>query len=549
MDYPPEVSTFTVTGKLMYGVGNLEDGTNLPNLVPVPNALLEFRPDLSESVYRVAGASMVIFQETVFGTTNGVGDVCGDVDGTPNVVLPYGGDLSLTPNGWPWVMTVKVEGFEDREFRIMGTAGGVVDLGTLVPVPEFPDEEIPEWEAAVATTVAARDQAVATAAAFAATPIAIAGNGFIALGDSISTSYEMGAGGAGYGAAWPHMACALSGQRLAYRGNAGVAGNNSTQILARVSAVVALKPRVVTILAGTNDLTQSVTFATWSANIKAIVAALRAAGIRPVLCTIPPRGNTTYLTNQLKWNRWLRAYAMANGLDLLDFFSLLVNPTTGMFASGYDSGDALHPSQAAHIAMANYVIANLPTGPYSPILANLSVDPGNLLANPILSAGGASPTSWIKGGSTITADITEGNFTDADFAGQAWEMAFTTAASATTFRTFTSFTFTGWSVGDVLEFSMKEKVTVSSGMTPGPTSGLRWQLAFTGGTPASITPIGADVTVHAVAQHKYRYTVPPGTTAIQVAVIVGLIPVGASFKARVGEFGVYNLTTEQLLTP
>lgn len=166
MDYPPEVSTFTVTGKLMYGVGNLEDGTNLPNLIPVPNALLEFRPDLSEPVYRLTG--MTIFQEPVLGTTNGAGDVCGIVDGTPNVVLPYGGDLSLTPNGWPWVMTVKVEGFADREFRIMGTAGGTVDLGTVVSVPAFPDEDIPEWESASATAIAARDAAVAAAAAAAA---------------------------------------------------------------------------------------------------------------------------------------------------------------------------------------------------------------------------------------------------------------------------------------------------------------------------------------------------------------------------------------------
>lgn len=373
------------------------------------------------------------------------------------------------------------------------------------------------------------------------------GNGYIGFGDSISTSGPNGAGGAGYGAAWTEMICALSGQRFRHLGNAGVSGNTSAQILARVGDVIAMKPQIVTVLAGTNDLTGSVTFATWSANIKAIATQLRDKSVRVILCTIPPRGNTTYLANQLVWNRWLRAYAQQNNYDLLDFFGLLVDPATGMFAAGNDCGDGVHPSQAAHIKMANYAIAQLQTSAYTPIQADVATDGTNLIANPLLTAGSPTPTSWIVGGSS-SADWTNALVTDADFAGKAWQVAFTSAAAATNFRTFTSFQFTGWSVGDVLEVTFKEKVTVSAGITPNPTAGLRFRVDFTGGNPASTVFIGADATVHGVATHTFRFTVPSGTTAMQLNVIVGSIPVGASFTALVGQFRVDNLTTGNLLT-
>lgn len=376
----------------------------------------------------------------------------------------------------------------------------------------------------------------------------VRGNGLVALGDSISTAADQAAGGAGYGAAWPHLACALSGQRLNFMGNGGVAGQNSTQILARVPAVIALNPQIVTVLAGTNDLTQGVTFATWSANITAAVAQLQAANIRVVLVTIPPRGNTTYLSTQLTWNRWLRVYAQQHHLDLLDFFGLLVDPLTGMYKSGYDSGDGLHPSQAAHVVIAGYVGAQLATSPFAPISAQVGTgDTGNMLANPLL-AGTGTPTSWITGGVT-SADYAEGVVTDTDFLGQAWQVAYTSATATTNFRQFKSFAIsTGFTAGDVLLMCARVKVTASSSVVPSTTAGLRLQMIWTGGTPSSYTPVGADATIHGSALMWFFATVPTGTTSFQISTIVGTIPVGANFTARVGEFGAFNLTTGNLLS-
>ena len=394
-------------------------------------------------------------------------------------------------------------------------------------------------------TTASANTAIAAAAAGKADLSALRGNGFVALGDSISTAADVGAGGAGYGCAWPHMACGLSMQRLSFAGNAGVAGQKASQILARVPDVIALGPRIVTVLSGTNDLS-STTFASWSASIQSTASQLRAAGIRVVLCTIPPQGTTTYLSTTITWNNWLRHYALSNGFDLLDFFTLLVDPATGMYKSGYDSGDGLHPSQTAHIVIANYVVASLSTtSAFSPIQARLNTgDTANLIANPLLLNGTPTPTSWTPGG-TASADFVEQLVTDADFDGKAWEIAYTNAASTANFRSFSSFTTSvgsGVDIGDKLLLTWRHKITVSSGITPNATAGLRMRLNLNSGTPNTYLPVPGASKVHEVTLNNFVGTVSPGTATVQIAAIVGVLPVGANFTIRMGNFGVYNLT-------
>ncbi|MFB9647077.1 SGNH/GDSL hydrolase family protein, partial [Microbacterium terregens] len=73
--------------------------------------------------------------------------------------------------------------------------------------------------------------------------------------------------------------------------NAGINGNTSAQALARIDAdVIAKLPNggLCTVMLGTNDIIQGVTLATFQANMQAIVAALVANRIVPVLLTIPP---------------------------------------------------------------------------------------------------------------------------------------------------------------------------------------------------------------------------------------------------------------------
>jgi len=387
------------------------------------------------------------------------------------------------------------------------------------------------------------------------------GSGFLAFGDSISTAQDVSAGGAGYGGAWPQMVCALTDQRLNFRGNAGVAGNTSAQILARINDALALSPSIVSVLAGTNNITASgsdgsVAFAAFKSDIRAICSSLRASGIRVILCTIPPRGGAMHtalrLTTTLKWNAWLREYARngaefpddRGGFELIDFFSLLVDPLTGQYLAAYDSGDGLHPSQTAHIAMAQLMASKVQSYAYSPIKATIDIgDVANLLAHPLLGAGSPTPTSWITSGSS-SSDWTEGLVSDSEFKGLAWQVAFVAAASASNFREFKSFAVsTGFAPGDTVLLCARTKIVSASGVVPSPTAGVRLRLLAAGGTTPTLTPIGGLSVVSGSALHWFRYVVPAGTTSLQVSSIVGSLPVGASLTAKIGEFGLFNLTT------
>ncbi len=80
--------------------------------------------------------------------------------------------------------------------------------------------------------------------------------------------------------------------------NVGIGGENTRQALARLGKILALKPRLVTIMYGTNDSyidkgkkESRLTPEEYDANLRKMVADLRAAGIQPVLMTPPIMGD------------------------------------------------------------------------------------------------------------------------------------------------------------------------------------------------------------------------------------------------------------------
>lgn len=50
-----------------------------------------------------------------------------------------------------------------------------------------------------------------------------------------------------------------------------------------------------------------------------------------------------------KFNTWRKYYAAANGIAVVDFYNLLVDPANGNYLAGYYS-DGLHPSHAGYLA-------------------------------------------------------------------------------------------------------------------------------------------------------------------------------------------------------
>lgn len=157
----------------------------------------------------------------------------------------------------------------------------------------------------------------------------------------------------------------------------GISGQASNQILARFqSDVIDLDPQAVHILAGTNDL-----YPNWQlcgpgttdtcSNIEQMVVLARQNHIRVILGTVPPwcqgyaadnadssDGDTCAIRNARvdELNSWLKEYAAAAGIELIDYHSVLADFTGEEYSSGL-TGDGVHPNPEAYVLMQNALTA------------------------------------------------------------------------------------------------------------------------------------------------------------------------------------------------
>jgi lysophospholipase L1-like esterase len=145
----------------------------------------------------------------------------------------------------------------------------------------------------------------------------------------------------------------------------GISGQTTPQMLIRFKPdVVALKPKVVVILAGTNDIAGN-TGSTLDEEIEQNLASMselaHANGIRVVLASITPvseyhvREGGTPQTSARPMarikaiNEWLKAYAASHGDVYLDYFSAMTD-AKGLLRAEL-SEDDLHPNAAGYAIM------------------------------------------------------------------------------------------------------------------------------------------------------------------------------------------------------
>jgi lysophospholipase L1-like esterase len=148
--------------------------------------------------------------------------------------------------------------------------------------------------------------------------------------------------------------------------NRGISGQTTQQMLIRFRPdVMDLKPKVVVILAGTNDLagnTGPTTLEAIEANLTSMAELARANGIRVVLASLLPvsdyelrDGKPIVQTvrrppDQIKaLNSWIKKYAEANHHVYLDYFSAMVDDK-GFFKDEL-SNDGLHPNAQGYAVM------------------------------------------------------------------------------------------------------------------------------------------------------------------------------------------------------
>ena len=147
--------------------------------------------------------------------------------------------------------------------------------------------------------------------------------------------------------------------------NRGVDGQTTPEMLVRFRQdVIDLHPRVVVVLAGTNDIA-GVTGPTSNKDIEANYASMaelaRAHRIRVVFASVLPVHNFTHDAEEsfvlrpreriLALNKWLKDYCAQNGFVYLDYFNSLVDER-GMLKRDL-ADDGLHPTDAGYKIMAS----------------------------------------------------------------------------------------------------------------------------------------------------------------------------------------------------
>jgi lysophospholipase L1-like esterase len=141
--------------------------------------------------------------------------------------------------------------------------------------------------------------------------------------------------------------------------NRGISGQTTPQMLLRFRQdVIALKPRAVVILAGTNDIagnTGPATLEEIEGNIASMAELARAQGLRVVLCTVLPAKRYPWAPELqpapriVALNAWIKAYATQHRLVQVDFHGPLADAEQGL-GSEY-SGDGVHPNDAGYAVM------------------------------------------------------------------------------------------------------------------------------------------------------------------------------------------------------
>lgn len=139
----------------------------------------------------------------------------------------------------------------------------------------------------------------------------------------------------------------------------GISGQTAPQMLVRFrSDVVALKPAVVHIMAGTNDIAGNTGAETEDevfGYIVSMVQLARANGIKVVLASIPPAADFPWRRGLdpapkiQSLNARLKAYANSHSLAYADYWSALSSSDGGMNAEF--SEDGVHPNDRGYEAM------------------------------------------------------------------------------------------------------------------------------------------------------------------------------------------------------
>ena len=144
--------------------------------------------------------------------------------------------------------------------------------------------------------------------------------------------------------------------------NRGIGGQTTPQMLLRFrSDVIELEPKVVVILAGTNDLagnTGLTDVQTIADNIMSMGEIADHNGIRVIIASVLPaidfpwKSGVEPASKIVKLNLMLQLYAQENNFIYLDYYSSLVDEEGGLKVPEYTAAnDLVHPNKVGYVVM------------------------------------------------------------------------------------------------------------------------------------------------------------------------------------------------------
>lgn len=149
--------------------------------------------------------------------------------------------------------------------------------------------------------------------------------------------------------------------------NRGISGQTTPQMVLRFHQdVVNLKPKVVVILGGINDIaanTGPMSLEDTENNFRAMTEIATANGIKVVLCSVLPAYDFPWSPGMqpapkvVELNKWLSSFAESKGFVYVDYYAAMKDDRGGLPAKL--SRDGVHPNPAGHAIMEPLVAAGI----------------------------------------------------------------------------------------------------------------------------------------------------------------------------------------------
>jgi len=141
--------------------------------------------------------------------------------------------------------------------------------------------------------------------------------------------------------------------------NRGISGQTTPQMLLRFRQdVIALKPALVVILAGINDIAENTgpySAEITSGNIFSMCELAKQNGIKVIVCSVLPASDFQWKKGMepapkvIALNKIIKSYAEKNKLFYVDYYSAMVNDEMGLKAELCTDG--VHPNEAGYAVM------------------------------------------------------------------------------------------------------------------------------------------------------------------------------------------------------